>query len=305
LIHGENLLSLQNNKKIYTPKTKLITNHNFYSNNKENSTLVIKNPESIDTKSMNEKYLPITTKGGKANVSFINMTQGGNFMPTKIINGEYKDFIDKKKILSNNEITRKLKDESLSPDLIKKHHHITISPPNNKMKGKEGDYYLKTETPNVSDSKTYASLFGKNAIEDIRKLKYADKIKNLNIITNKKKKDSNNNLTSNNHLKTSQINNTSNSNKNNNININDFACCTINNVELIQDKLRKYCISSNISLKEKSSGKIEICKEYTSILIEFTKVGLKGMNFMKMTHLSGNEQKSKDIIKNLIINIGL
>jgi hypothetical protein len=92
----------------------------------------------------------------------------------------------------------------------------------------------------------------------------------------------------------------------------EFACCAIYNDVSIQDKLLKYCGSQKIEVKKVrcliikvSNLKYECNKDGNVVGIEFSRIGHKGMSFMKMFHLIGNEKITKEVIKNLIINIGL
>jgi len=89
------------------------------------------------------------------------------------------------------------------------------------------------------------------------------------------------------------------------ISMKDFVCCAIYNNSSIIEKLSRYAKVRNIVLRESSINKYECVKDGNTVGIEFTKIGHKGMNFMKMFHISGSEKQTKEIIKNLIINIGL
>lgn len=87
---------------------------------------------------------------------------------------------------------------------------------------------------------------------------------------------------------------------------NSFALCTTNSTqEEVVDKLNNLSQENEYSLTQNNSnnGIQFICnKEGNSICIEITKVGPN--NVLKLYHLSGDEQVTKDIIKQIIIHIG-
>ena len=52
-------------------------------------------------------------------------------------------------------------------------------------------------------------------------------------------------------------------------------------------------------------NKYECRKDGYSIGVEFITVGLRGMKFLKLYHISGDIKRTKDMIKNFIINLGI
>jgi len=92
----------------------------------------------------------------------------------------------------------------------------------------------------------------------------------------------------------------------------DFACCTINNPNHVKETLARYCQVNNINLTNVFDIKLKVgtnryeCKKDGICLgVELTSVGMKAMKFLKIFHISGETNKSKDLIKNFIINIGM
>jgi hypothetical protein len=52
-------------------------------------------------------------------------------------------------------------------------------------------------------------------------------------------------------------------------------------------------------------NKFEIRKFNDSVSVEISKVGSKGQMIMKMCYLHGQDSSTREIIKNLIVNIAL
>ena len=114
-------------------------------------------------------------------------------------------------------------------------------------------------------------------------------------IINKKKKNS----------PFSKINN---NNKNNilltlNSNKKDFAFCSSNfsNKEIIE-KLNLLCEEKKYNLKKNDDYHFLINENQNSISIEISFIS--GKNILKMFHLNGREKKTKEIIKNILMEIG-
>ena len=114
-------------------------------------------------------------------------------------------------------------------------------------------------------------------------------------IINKKKKNS----------PFSKINN---NNKNNilltlNSNKKDFAFCSSNfsNKEIIE-KLNLLCEEKKYNLKKNDDYHFLINENQNSISIEISFIS--GKNILKMFHLNGSEKKTKEIIKNILMEIG-
>ncbi len=53
------------------------------------------------------------------------------------------------------------------------------------------------------------------------------------------------------------------------------------------------------------TNRYECKKDGICLGVELTSVGMKAMKFLKIFHISGETNKSKDLIKNFIINIGM
>jgi len=75
----------------------------------------------------------------------------------------------------------------------------------------------------------------------------------------------------------------------------EFACCTVNNVAEIQEKLVKYCEESNVNMKDIGNAKFECEKENYTVGLEFTNA--RGMKFLKIYLVRGNEQSAKELMK--------
>ena len=83
----------------------------------------------------------------------------------------------------------------------------------------------------------------------------------------------------------------------------DFALCTTNSsLEEINDKLTLLCIDQGLTLTKIDDFKY-ICKKNSdnSINIEVSTVGKN--NVLKLYHLNGQENITKEIIKNIIITL--
>ena len=84
---------------------------------------------------------------------------------------------------------------------------------------------------------------------------------------------------------------------------NDFVCCSTNfQIEEIKDKLNILCNDKNYKFKFIDETHYYISNQSNSISIEISNVS--GKNVMKMFHMCGNEKLTKEIIKNIIVEIG-
>ena len=88
-----------------------------------------------------------------------------------------------------------------------------------------------------------------------------------------------------------------------NSNRNDFACCSTNlNFEDTIKKCKELCKEHNYIFKSIDNYHAFINCNDNSISIEISKVSNK--NIVKMFHMNGNEKVTKEIIKNIIVEIG-
>ena len=84
---------------------------------------------------------------------------------------------------------------------------------------------------------------------------------------------------------------------------NDFVCCSTNfQIEEIKNKLNLLCDDKNYKFKFIDNTHFYISNQSNSISIEISNVS--GKNVMKMFHMCGNEKLTKEIIKNIIVEIG-
>jgi len=75
----------------------------------------------------------------------------------------------------------------------------------------------------------------------------------------------------------------------------EFACCTISNPTEIQSKLTSYCEENNVVFKDVGNSKFECLKDGYTVGLEFTNA--KGMKFLKIYLINGNEQSAKELMK--------
>ena len=137
---------------------------------------------------------------------------------------------------------------------------------------------------------------------------YKSNINNFNNINHQSK--SKENSSSNSKKNSHQINSLSNlHNKRNNILLtmnstrNDFACCSTNlNFDEIFKECKEMCKEHNYIFKPIDNCHAFINWNDSSISFEISKVSNK--NVVKMFHINGSEKVTKDIIKNIIVEIG-
>ncbi len=108
--------------------------------------------------------------------------------------------------------------------------------------------------------------------------------------------------------KNSPFSKINNNNKNNilltlNSNKKDFAFCSSNfsNKEIIE-KLNLLCEEKKYNLKKNDDYHFLINENQNSISVEISFIS--GKNILKMFHLNGSEKKTKEIIKNILMEIG-
>jgi len=236
-----------------------------------------------------EKVLPNTTKNTNNGNSVLSSYMSKNNPKRNLSNQRYNDLTSLSSISPINE-ELKFKDNLRLPSNIK-----NISKPRNFNKEPIFQIKIEDHKENKSDSLCKHEPIEKNKLISKLALMRKNQLSSDNTFISNNKEENQSSLV-----------------ENTNVLPKEFACCAIYNDVSIQDKLVKYCGSQKIEvkkvrsyIKKVSNLKYECRKEGNIVGIEFSRIGHKGMSFMKMFHLCGNEKITKEIIKNLIINIGL
>ena len=173
--------------------------------------------------------------------------------------------------------------KSKSPLNIKSQKNNLI---NHKIKNKQNNFTSAHHTTNN---------FFKSNINNLN-INHQTKSRESSSSSSKKNSHQMNSL-SNLHSKRNNILLTMNSNRN------DFACCSTNlNFEDIFKKCKELCKEHNYIFKSIDNYHAYINCNDNSISIEISKVTNK--NIVKMFHMNGNEKITKEIIKNIIVEIG-
>ncbi len=182
---------------------------------------------------------------------------------------------------------------------------------------KTNNKFLITTFINLSKNSKQKNQFNSNKESNLKNSQLKNIIKKSisnNLFMNDETKNKNSNKKKNyiKRKKTSSPLGQKNDTKNNNIILalnkkNNFACCSSNlSIKEIQEKLnllcedKKYILQSNDKTNYLINNNINNIEN--SISIEISTVN--GKNILKMFHINGNEKLTKEIIKNILMEIG-